>query len=202
MRAVLDACVLYPTVLREILADAAGAGLYRPLWSRRILDEWRHAAQRDGRDAGVEIALLQDRFPQAMVQGVADASGIDLPDPADRHVVEAALAGGAAVIVTANLRDFPRGAMGAVGLQAIHPDEFLRDLFLRAPDPILTAIAATLTRARAAGGDMTQRELMRRARLPRLAKAIARLAAPEIPASPGPGVGEAAEIPRDKDGKA
>ena len=182
MRAVLDACVLYPTVLREILADAAGAGLYMPVWSARILDEWRRAAARQGLDAGAEIALLRDRFSQALTAADADAAGLDLPDPADRHVVEAALAAGAPVIVTANLRDFPRGALAAVGVRAIHPDEFLRDLFLAAPQPILAAIEATLRRAEAAGGRMTRAELLRRARLPRLAKSIARLSDDESPA--------------------
>ena len=175
MKAVLDACVLYPTVLREILTDVAGAGLFQPVWSQRILDEWRRAATRQNLDAGVEIALTEARFPQAMTAADADARGLDLPDPADRHVVEAALAAGADRIVTANLRDFPRGALASVGLSAIHPDEFLRDLFLHAPGPILAAIAAAGARARAAGGAMTRRELMRRARLPRLAKAIGRL---------------------------
>lgn len=179
MKAVLDACVLYPTVLREILADAAAAGLYRPLWSPRILDEWRLAAQRNGLEAGVEIALLNDRFAGAMVQPQADAAGLDLPDPADRHVIEAALSAGADAIVTANLRDFPRRALAPFGIRAIHPDEFLRDLFLTDPDPILAAIRNAHARARAAGGDLTQPELMRRARLPRLAKAIARLSAPQ-----------------------
>ncbi|RCW88637.1 PIN domain-containing protein [Paracoccus lutimaris] len=179
MRAVLDACVLYPTVLREILTDVAGAGLYQPVWSRRILDEWRHAAARQNLDAGVEIALTEERFPQAMVKGAGDARGLDLPDPADRHVVETALAAGASRILTANLRDFPRGALAAVGLSAIHPDEFLRELFLQAPEPILAAIAGAEARARAAGGAMPRKELMRRARLPRLAKAMARLDAGE-----------------------
>ena len=59
MRAVLDACVLYPTVLREILADAAGAGLYMPVWSARILDEWRHAAARQGLDAGADDYVVK-----------------------------------------------------------------------------------------------------------------------------------------------
>lgn len=186
MRAVLDACVLYPTVLREILADAAGAGLYRPVWSQRILDEWRLAAQRHGLDAGVEIALLCDRFGDAMVRPDADISGLDLPDPADRHVVEAALSAGADAVVTANLRDFPRRAMAAVGLRAIHPDEFLRDLFLTDPDPILAALRNALGRAHAAGGGMTRPELMRRARLPRLAKAIARLSEPHEPEAERP----------------
>ena len=35
MKAVLDACVLYPTVLREILTDSAAAGLFQPVWSQR-----------------------------------------------------------------------------------------------------------------------------------------------------------------------
>ena len=39
MKAVLDACVLFPTVLREILLGVAGKGLYEPLWSDRILRE-------------------------------------------------------------------------------------------------------------------------------------------------------------------
>ena len=187
MKAVLDACVLYPTVLREILVDCAAADLFQPVWSPRILDEWRHTAQRHGAAAGVEIALLQDRFPTATVSTAGGADGLDLPDPADRHVVEAALAAGADTIVTANLRDFPSRALAAVGLRAIHPDEFLRDFYLRAPDQVLAAIDATHARAARAGGEMTLKELMRRARLPRLAKAIARLENPGVAPAAGSG---------------
>ena len=115
MRAVLDACVLYPTILREILGDCAAAGLFRPVWSQRILDEWRLAADRNGLPAGPEIALLTDRFPEAMAVPAGGADGMDLPDPADRHVLETALAGGADRIVTANLRDFPRPALAPLG---------------------------------------------------------------------------------------
>ena len=43
MKAVLDACVIYPTVLREILTGVAALGLYEPLWSDRILREWTRA---------------------------------------------------------------------------------------------------------------------------------------------------------------
>ncbi|HRO14243.1 MAG TPA: PIN domain-containing protein [Paracoccus sp. (in: a-proteobacteria)] len=80
MKAVLDACVLYPTVLREILIGAAEAGLFQPVWSARILAEWRHAAARLGGDqetvAGAEIALLRARHRQAEV---ADGSGLARP---------------------------------------------------------------------------------------------------------------------------
>lgn len=178
MRAVLDACVLYPTVLREILTDVAAAGLYVPLWSGRILDEWRHAAARLGPEgaavAGAEIVTLRTRFPQAEVTGQGGAGGLDLPDPADAHVIEAALAGGADLIVTANLRDFPRRALAAVGLRAVHPDPFLTDLWAHHPDAVAAAVNAAHDKAQALGGAMPLRDLMKRARLPRLGRAILR----------------------------
>lgn len=174
MKAVLDACVLYPTVLREILMDSAAAGLFQPFWSQRILDEWRLAAARHDLPAGVEIALLTDRFPAALLAPADEAASPDLPDPADRHVAAAALAGGAGLIVTANLRDFPRHALAPFGLRAVHPDEFLRDLFLDHPAPILAALTATEARATHAGAALSRKDLLRRARLPRLAKAIER----------------------------
>ncbi|MDO5705755.1 MAG: PIN domain-containing protein, partial [Paracoccus sp. (in: a-proteobacteria)] len=65
MRAVLDACVLYPTVLREILTDPAVTALYVPIWTARLREEWLRAAERNGiRDlAGAEAAMLSDRIP-------------------------------------------------------------------------------------------------------------------------------------------
>lgn len=48
-----------------------------------------------------------------------------LPDPDDRHVLAAALAAQAQVIVTYNLRDFPTSALQPHQLVAQHPDAFL-----------------------------------------------------------------------------
>jgi hypothetical protein len=45
-RALLDACVLYPDILRRLLLGAADAGLFVPVWSERVLDEWSRAAAR------------------------------------------------------------------------------------------------------------------------------------------------------------
>ncbi|MDO5369987.1 RSP_2648 family PIN domain-containing protein [Paracoccus sp. (in: a-proteobacteria)] len=179
MKAVLDACVLYPTVLREILIGAADAGLYQPVWSARILDEWRHAAARLGPDqavvAGAEIALLRLPHPQAEApDSGAAAAGFDWPDPADRHVAETALASGAELIVTANLRDFPMRALSALGLRAVHPDAFLLDLWRRDPGPVAASVRAAHAKAQALGGRVPLRDLMARARLPRLARALAR----------------------------
>lgn len=67
MKVVIDTCVLFPTVLRELVLGVAETGAFKPLWSESILEEWRRAALRHGAEdaeiAGVEIALLASRFP-------------------------------------------------------------------------------------------------------------------------------------------
>ena len=59
--------------------------------------------------------------------------GLTLPDPDDRHVLAAALASGAAVILTMNLHDFPASALAPHGVAAHHPDGFLCRLHGAAP---------------------------------------------------------------------
>ena len=51
--------------------------------------------------------------------------GLTLPDLDDRHVLAAAIAGRADVIVTKNLKDFPPAALQPHGIEAQHPDTFL-----------------------------------------------------------------------------
>jgi len=53
--------------------------------------------------------------------------------PKDRHVLAAAAAAGADLIVTANLRDFPADAVDQVAVEVSHPDDFLCDLLDAAP---------------------------------------------------------------------
>ena len=43
--AVLDACVLVPIALADTLLRVAEKGLYRPLWSERILAEAQQATE-------------------------------------------------------------------------------------------------------------------------------------------------------------
>ncbi len=174
-RAVLDACVLYPSVLREILVEVARAGGLVPLWSPRILAEWAHAARRRGDDAGPALAALTTEFPAAEVD-VADGAeaALDLPDPADAHVLAAAIAGRATLIVTQNLRDFPARALAPHGLRAEAPDALLMRLWLERPDLITTAVAHVVAETeRHSGRRQPLRALLRRAGLPRLGKALA-----------------------------
>lgn len=172
----LDACVLYPPVLREIVTRCAADGLFVPLWSPRILAEWAHAAARSGTEAGNEIARLRASFPQAEVlpdPGIE--ATLTLPDPADAHVLAAALAGGAARIVTLNLRDFPARALAPHGRVALSPDDFLMGLWLDRPDTVEAVVAdARAEASRCNGQTPALRAFLRRASLPRLGKALSR----------------------------
>lgn len=173
----LDACVLYPPLVRALLLGAAGAGLLRPRWSERVLEEWRLAvAKRHGVEAEGMVeatrATMAARFPEARCEeGEVLLEALHLPDPADLHVVAAAAGCGAKILVTFNVRDFPRRALAPLGIEVRHPDGFLWELLSKSPaemaDVIRTALAEVGT------GDRTDRAVLKRARLPRLAKAWA-----------------------------
>ncbi len=179
MKAVLDACVLYPTVLREILTGLAARGGFTPLWSPRILGEWEHAAARLGPKgaaiAAGEIALLRAGFPHAeCAADPALEARLHLPDPADTHVLATAIAGGADVIITLNLRDFPTRALAPEGIAARSPDDFLMAFWLADPKLVGAVVAKVQTRTETISGrPQPLRALLRRAKLPRLGKALA-----------------------------
>ena len=52
----------------------------------------------------------------------------NLPDEADNHLIELAVAGGADLIVTRNLRDIQRGELQFPQLRIISPEEFLKEI--------------------------------------------------------------------------
>ncbi len=178
MKVVLDACVLYPTVMREMLLGVAGQGLYRPLWSARLLEEWARAARKLG-DAGeaqarAEIAMLRLAWPDAEITWPPSLEDrLWLPDRNDRHVLAAAVAGSADVIITLNSKDFPRGVLAEEGLSRADPDSFLLGLWQANPDAVAATAETVLRTARALSGEDWQlRALLKKARLPRLAKAL------------------------------
>lgn len=178
-RAVLDACVLFPTALRDLLTGCAAEGLFRPLFSERILREWVLATAKLGPGAPLvaeaEAALLRARFAQGMVREHPEIEArLHLPDANDLHVLAVAIAGHADCIITFNAQDFPRGALAEEGLQRRDPDGFLWELQSHHPETLARVAEAARARAsQLSGRDITLKALLKKARLHRLAKAMA-----------------------------
>jgi hypothetical protein len=102
------------------------------------------------------------------------AARLWLPDPADIHVLAAAIAGSADVIVTFNAADFPRATLVEEGFVRQDPDQFLLALHDRAPADVEAVISEVADTARRLSGEaLPLRPLMKRARLPRLGKRLA-----------------------------
>ena len=178
MKALLDACVLYPTVTREMLVGVAGEGVFTPLWSERILEEWARATRKLGASeeayARGEVAALRAAWPKAEVALNAGLMArLHLPDPDDIHVLAAAIDGSADIIVTFNASDFPRETLAAEGLQRMDPDQFLRTLFDAKPEAVRRVAERVLAEAqRLSGEPWEMRALLKKARLPKLGKLL------------------------------
>ena len=133
---VLDACVLAHYGLCDLfLRLAETPRLYVPRWSRQILDETQRAQQerlkppwpKDRSDRW--RSALETNFPDALVTGHEPLETSVANDPGDRHVLAAAVRARAAIIVTFNLRHFPRAALEPWGIAASHPGDYLVTLY-------------------------------------------------------------------------
>lgn len=148
--AVYDACVLYPFHLRNVLIQCAFDGLVEARWTDDIHAEWiRNLA---ANSPGTPLSLLE-ATREKMKAALPDADvvdyqalipGLSLPDPDDRHVLAAAIAAKASVIVTWNVKDFPPRALRPHGVIRVSPDDFLVDLHAAHP----SAFIASVKRAR------------------------------------------------------
>lgn len=113
IRAFLDANVLYPPTLRSVLLELAHADVYAPLWSEAVHQEWMEALKRERPDIPPErIARMRTLMEAPVGDGAVTGyepliASLTLPDPDDRHVLAAAIHGGANIVVTCNLVDFP-----------------------------------------------------------------------------------------------
>jgi predicted nucleic acid-binding protein len=146
--ALLDASVLHPWVVCDLLLRLAERRLYRPAWSEAILDELveslvermpereeRFRRRREHMEAAFAEAMTRrpERFESAVPPAV---------DEGDRHVVAAALAARADVIVTDNIRDFALDDLAEVGLLVQTADEFLIHQWWLDPSGVVEEIIA------------------------------------------------------------
>lgn len=131
-KAVLDTNVIFPVVIRDLLFWFAFYDLYTPKWSSNIFDEWKDVMIRKGvteAEATKRVNKANLAFPEALVQNYESLiEKLELPDEKDRHVLAAAIKTNANVIITNNLKDFPRTYLDTFGLKAISVDDFLTDI--------------------------------------------------------------------------
>lgn len=146
-RALLDANVIYPVWLCDLFLRLAHAGIYRPLWNAEILDEARRNVVQN--NPGIEPIRIEARFstmrrhfPEAMVEGYEALTPVMANDPKDRHVLAAAIIGGADLIVTNNVRDFPEHSRRPYEIELETSDDFALGLFTENPDETLLALKA------------------------------------------------------------
>ena len=99
-----------------------------------------------------------------------------LPDLNDRHVLAAAIAGNCDAIITLNKKDFPRQILDLYGLTRLDPDHVILE-YLKDDAPIIIEIAQDLLSEanKKFNEEWTIRQLLRKAGLPRTAKAISSL---------------------------
>lgn len=113
--ALLDANVLYPAYLRDVLLRIAAAEVYQVRWSEQILDEMARNLKRKvsaprHHEIDRMVEKMKTAFPEAMVTGHENLIPSMTNHEEDRHVLAAAVRGRADVIVTSNLKHFPRSA--------------------------------------------------------------------------------------------
>ena len=128
----IDANVLYSVAMSDAMMEVLLTGIYAAKWSQRIDEEWTtNLAANHNRpvsDFYTRRDLMHQVCPDWEVPEQAwrmIESSIELPDPKDKHVLAAAIAGHADSIVTCNLKDFPAEVLEPLGITALHPDEFL-----------------------------------------------------------------------------
>ncbi|MDI3322607.1 PIN domain-containing protein [Pinibacter soli] len=127
----LDANAIYSAPLRDFLLRLADADLYEPKWTNKILSEWIENLAKNRPDLTITKldrtkTLMDDYFPDAKVTEYEKLIALlSLPDSNDRHVLAAAIKGGASLILTNNLKDFPKSKLKEQNIEAISPDDFV-----------------------------------------------------------------------------
>lgn len=146
-KVVLDACVLANFAVCDLFLHLAEAPrLYLPRWSTAILDEVRN----------VQLTKLRRPWPQKLADSWRGAVTTEFPealvddyehliehlqnDPGDRHVLAVSIRSGASVIVTFNLKHFPKEALQPWGIEACHPQDYLLTLYSMAPEIIVSKL--------------------------------------------------------------
>ncbi|SRR5258708_24376 len=141
---ILDTCVLFPAALRDTLLTAAEANLYKLSFTDDILEELRRnlVSQRGISENKAQklIDVIGEAFPGSLITDHRILIASMPNNEKDRHVLAAAVACHAQIIVTQNLKDFPQRYLAPFNIKAQAPDEFLTHLFYSGPKEVTEII--------------------------------------------------------------
>ncbi len=140
MLVVLDACVLYPPSLRDLLLTLAALDAFDVCWSEAILEELSRNVVADNpqldptRFSEHTLGEMRKHFPEAM--STVAQSEIDRMDnhPKDRHVAAVGVARSADAIVTINLKDFASQVLREADVAVITPGQLVERVLDEAPE--------------------------------------------------------------------
>jgi hypothetical protein len=144
-RVFLDANVLYPISVADLILRLGDAWLHEVLWSEDLLLEVeriltdRKGLPRSG--AAYFCDCIRRAFPHGEIDRRAYAHLIGTrtgPDPDDHVHAAAAIAGEATVLLTSNVRDYPAHDLGDVRVET--PDRYFVDLLTSHPDVVLAVL--------------------------------------------------------------
>ena len=127
MIVVLDACVLYPPSLRDLLLTLPALDAFEVRWSEEILDEVRRNVLADNpevdpvRFTSHTLGAMRRAFPEAMrAADLATVEALD-NDPKDRHVAALALDSQATAVITLNVKDFKSTVLDQARVAVLTP---------------------------------------------------------------------------------
>jgi len=132
---ILDTCVLVPAFLRDVLLNVVEDGMFTLRMSEHTLVELGEVLRRPKfkmTAASVDWTINQIRvhFEDCIVTSYESIGiGINLPDPKDAHVIQAALKGNAQQIITYNAKHFPAPELKQLDLEVQDPDILLESVF-------------------------------------------------------------------------
>lgn len=142
----LDANVLFPFRVRDVLLTFAHEGLFRARFTDDILDEWTRNLIRLKPHLETSVrqqeAMIREVFDACFVTGYQPIMpSLELPDPFDRHVLVAAIRTSAQVIVTQNRCDFPAAVLEEFGIETLGADDMLVSTYELFPSEAARALS-------------------------------------------------------------
>ncbi len=146
-RAFLDACVLANFGVCDLLLRLAEAPrLFLPFWSNEVLKEvYRVHIGKLGWKKEIADSFQREvrrAFPEANVEDFEHRLSELTNDAKDRHVLAAAIQSDSTLILTFNVKDFPKKSVKPWSISVSHPQDFLLSLYELQPAQVVSRIDA------------------------------------------------------------